>query len=100
MAHPKAVPVLLGGETRHLVYDFNALCVLRDHGVDAFALEDSALGDPRVIRKLVWAGLLNESPGLTLDEVGSWMDFSNLADVAHAFTKAFERATQREIPSP
>ena len=50
MAHPKAVPMTLGGQTRHLVYDFNALCRLRDIGVDAFKLDESGMEDPRILR--------------------------------------------------
>lgn len=99
MAHPKAVPLELNG-AKFLVYDFNALCTLRDEGVDAFKLKDEDLEDPRVIRKLVWAGLLSEHPQTSLEQVGSWIDLSNLKEVAEAFTKAFERATQRELPSP
>lgn len=99
MAHPKAVPLDLNGD-KYLVYDFNALCSLRDEGVDAFTLKDADLLDPRVIRKLIWAGLLHHSPNVTLNEVGSWIDLSNLTEIAEAFTQAFEKATKREIPSP
>ena len=100
MAHPKAVPVHLGGQDRHLLYDFNALCALRDVGVDAFELTDAKLADPRVIRHLVWGGLLHEVPDLAVQDVGRWIDLSNLKDVATAFTKAFERSTQREVVDP
>ncbi len=47
MAHPKAVPLELGGQTRHLLYDMNALCALRDNGVDAFTLGEEELKDPQ-----------------------------------------------------
>lgn len=100
MAHPKAVPIALGGATRHLVYDMNALCALRDEGVDAFSLGDSDLTDPRVVRKLVWAGLLQETPDETLANVGAMIDLSNLAEVGTAFTKAFEKSTKRELDDP
>lgn len=100
MAHPKAVPVALGGLTRHLVYDMNALCALRDEGVDALALGDTDLTDPRVMRKLVWAGLRQENADVTLAQVGEWIDLSNLAEVGTAFTKAFERSTKREQDDP
>lgn len=100
MAHPKAVPVLLNGETKHLVYDINALCRLRDIGVDAFKLDEATLSDPRTVRALVWAGLLEESPDVTLSEVGAWIDLSNLPMVAQAFTKAFEASTRQEGLDP
>lgn len=100
MPHPKAVAVELGGQTRHLVYDFNALCALRDEGVDFTALQESDLADPRVMRKLVWAGLLEETPDVTLQEVGGWMDLSNLKPVAEAFTKAFERSGKSDLRDP
>lgn len=99
MAHPKAEPLDLNG-AKYLLYDFNALCALRDEGVDAFTLKDGDLTDPRVIRKLIWAGLLHGTPDVTLAQVGSWMDFSNLTETADAFTRAFEKATQRDLPSP
>lgn len=99
MAHPKAVPLDLDG-AKYLVYDFNALCALREEGVDAFTLQDGDLTDPRVIRKLIWAGLLHGCPGVTLTQVGSWLDLSNLTAVAEAFTQAFQKSTQRDLPSP
>ena len=98
--HPKAVPVQLDGQTKHLVYDINALCRLRDIGCDAFKLDEAALGDPRTVRALVWAGLLEECPDVTLEQVGSWIDLANLPAVAHAFTKGFERSTQTELGDP
>ena len=100
MAHPKAVPVTLGGQTRHLVYDFNALCRLRDVGVDAFKLDEGQMEDPRVIRALLWAGLLEESPDVTVEQVGGWLDLSNLASAAHAFTDAFQRSAKQELADP
>ena len=100
MAHPKAVPVTLGGLTRHLVYDFNALCRLRDDGVDAFKLGEGQMDDPRIIRSLIWAGLLEENPDLTPQDVGKWIDMSNLPVVAQAFIDAFQRATQQENADP
>ncbi len=99
MAHPKAVPLTLDGP-KSLVYNFNTLCTLRDEGVDAFTLQDGDLTDPRVIRKLIWAGLLHDHPEVTLEQVGSWIDLSNLTEVANAFTEAFKKSTQRDLPSP
>lgn len=62
MAHPKAVPLELGGQTRHLLFDFAAICPLRDRGIDAMNLQDEQLLDPRVIRDIVWAGIRYEFP--------------------------------------
>ena len=100
MAHPKAVPLELNGETHYLVYDFTALCALREVGVDAFDLTDQKLTDPRVIRSLVTAGLQCEHPGVTEAQVGKWIDLSEIAAVASAFTQAFERSTKRELADP
>lgn len=100
MAHPKAVPLDLGGTTRHLLYDINAFCALRDAGVDAFQLDDTALADPRVVRTLVWAGLLAETPDLTAKDVGAWIFPENLKAVAEAFTRAFQRALGQELADP
>ena len=100
MAHPKAVPVELGGQTRHLVYDLNALCRLRDEGVGFDKLNEQDMADPRLVRKLVWAGLLEENPDLTLDAVGKWIDLQNLATVAGAFTDAFAKSVGTELGDP
>lgn len=96
--HPKAVAVELDGTTKHLVYDLNALCRLRDIGVDAFSLDEGKLADPRTVRALVWAGLLDESPDVAVEQVGKWIDLENLPRVAGAFTAAFERSTKQETP--
>lgn len=96
--HPKSVPVELGGQTRSLVYDFNALCALRDSGVDALSLTEEQMTDPRTIRALIWAGLLESEPSVTLKDVGGWMDPGNLKAVAEAFRKAMEKALKRELP--
>lgn len=96
--HPKAVALDLGGQTRYLVYDFNALCALKDNGVDALSLNEEQMTDPRTIRALIWAGLLASEPSVTLKDVGGWMDPGNLAEVAEAFRKAMEKALQRELP--
>lgn len=96
--HRKSVAVELGGQTRHLVYDFNALCALKDNGVDALSLDEAQMTDPRTIRALIWAGLLESDPNVTLKDVGGWMDPGNLGEVADAFRKAMEKALQREIP--
>lgn len=100
MAHPKAVPLVLNEETHHLVYDMNAFCFLLDVGVDAMNLDDERMKDLRVVRKLVWAGLKHETPDLTEHVVGSWIDLSNLAEVATAFTAAFQQSMKRMVDDP
>lgn len=100
MAHPKAVPVVLGGQTRHLVYDLSALCALRDEGVKFEELSDEHFRDPRLIRKLLWAALLEENPDLTLRDVGGWVDLENFADVVGATTQAFIKSSGQELSDP
>ena len=97
MAHPKAVPLVLGGVTRYLVYDLSALCALREEGVEYDKLKDEDFTDPRLTRKLLWAALLAEQPEVTLDQAGRWVDLENIGTVMQATTKAFLKSSGQEL---
>lgn len=58
---PKRIPIQFGGETRQLIYDFNALAELED-----LAGSYSEVARLKALRATVWAGLLAE----TLDSRG------------------------------
>ena len=96
----KAVTVKLDKQ-RKLKYTFNAFCELEE-----------ALGRPlasikgnefkmKDLRALVWAGLLHESPGLTLEEVGDLIDKADsIEDVTDAVSRAIETALGKKGDEP
>lgn len=98
--HPKAVSLTLGETDYTLFYDLNALCVLREHQVDAFSLTAEQLTDPRVIRALLWAGLQKYHAGLSQSDVGALIELCDLGDAALAFTDALKKATTKEVRGP
>jgi hypothetical protein len=91
MAKQTAVSIKLDKQ-RKLKYTFNAFCELEDvlgrpisEIKDGFKLKD--------LRALLWAGLLHESPDLTLEDAGELMDkASSLEEVAEAVVKAMEKS--------
>lgn len=94
MAKQTAVSIKLDKQ-RKLKYTFNAFCELEDvlgrplseisEIMDGFKLKD--------LRAMLWAGLLHESPDLTLEEAGELMDkASSLEEVAEAVVKAMEKS--------
>ena len=97
----KVVPVMLGGQERHLKFDVNALISLGDELNLNFLTKDAwdSLTKPdfRQIRAIVWAGLLHEAPELTVREVGSMMDPQNLQPVIDAYQQAFA-ASEETLP--
>lgn len=76
MAKLKLIPIEFGGQTRNIQYGVNALCELEGVlGKSFFQIIDAVAGSVSVsdLRGLIWAGLLHETPNLTLGQVGEWM---------------------------
>lgn len=104
----QSIPIELGGKTRNLRYDFNALVALEDKlGVPISKIGEVLTGSVSVknLRTLIWAGLIHEDRGLTQKKVGEWIDFSMLSDVIVKFTEAFEAAfpdagDEKNVESP
>jgi hypothetical protein len=95
MPDPRAVALVLGGETRHLFYDLNALCRLKTEcGINVLAPGEEDTRDPATLRALLWAGLLHEAPGLTVEDVGRLIGLGDMGPAAAAFAEAFQRAAQ------
>lgn len=93
-----AVPIQLDRE-RRLKYDFNALCVLEERFhinlFDAKTLNAMSTAiSPPLLSKLIYAGLLHETPEITLDQVRESMRLSELSHYIEQFTEAIERAMQ------
>lgn len=80
----------LGGKTRRLAYDLNALCALEDHG----GIDQT--GSPKGLRAMLWAGLLHEEPDLSLDDVGRLVTLDRIEEIATAVGEAMSR----DMPSP
>lgn len=74
-------------QPRKLKFTTNALAELED----ALNMPLTQLGENmagiKTIRALVWAGLLHESPNLTIDQAGNLLDY---ADFNHASEKVKE----------
>lgn len=92
------VPIQLDRE-RRLKYDFSALCVLEEKfNINLFdgktLNEMSSAISPPLLSKLIYAGLLHETPDVTLDEVRDAMQLSQLSQYIEQFTEAIERAMQ------
>lgn len=79
--------------TRTLKYDLNALILLEENlGVTIDKLGEVQMG-LRTLRTLIWAGLIHEDPELTQEQVGSWIDISNIHTIREKFIEAFRAAT-------
>ncbi len=95
-----AIPIELDGRTRHIRYDFNALCLLEE------TLDISVADLPKLLRgkvkfaalrALLYAGLAHEDDMLTLAGAGDMLESirkrpAALGEVAGAIRRAFEAA--------
>ena len=91
----KSVPIELGGKTRHLRYDFNALVALEETlNIPISEIGKLMSGSVKIkdLRSIFWAGLIHEDNGITANEVGEWLDFSILGTIAEKVALAFEAA--------
>lgn len=83
----------LGGKSRVLRFDFNALCAVEEAtGINALDGEVWVAPTAKTARALLWASLLHEDPGLTIQEVGSWLTPHNFQSVADALASAYGAA--------
>ena len=70
------VPVMLGGVERGLLYTNRALkAIQRATGKNPFDAREwgDLMRDPDGLATLLWAGLLHESPDLSVDQVDDWI---------------------------
>ena len=88
----KLIPIQLDKE-RHLKFDLNAFAELEDiYGDINNAFEAMQKGSIKAIRAMLWAGLVHEDKTLTIEQVGSMIDMSNINDVISAISKAISEA--------
>jgi len=67
----RSVDLEVGGETKRLRYDFNALADIEEKaGVGAAVLFSEQRMGFNAIRLLVWGGLRHQDPGLTTQRAG------------------------------
>lgn len=83
------VEIELGGESRHLLIDLNALASFEDAtGRDFTEAFAQSARSAKTIRALLWAAMLHENPDLKISDVGKWVHPGNLAQIAEAVGKA------------
>jgi len=91
-----AVAIMLDKE-RYLLLDLNAMVAFEEEtGKNLFdsnvSQELSAGLNPKDLRALLWACLLHEDESLTPKQVGSWLRYDNLAEVAEKLVTAWGAA--------
>ena len=85
-------------QPRALKYDLNAFALLRErHGINLFKPDPERLEDPVAVRAMLWAGLVHEDPSLTVEQVGSWVDLSNVRQISDKVADAMLHAQTREV---
>jgi len=84
------VPIELGGKTRNIRLDFNALALAEELTGKSF-VDIEAWGDMRAtdIRAVIYACLVHEDPELTLEQVGGLLHMGNVERIALELVDAF-----------
>lgn len=89
--HRGEVEILLD-QTRKLRYTTNALAELEDAlGKPVTQLNQEETGI-KTIRAMLWAGLLHETPDLTINEAGELMNHTDLTTISEKVTEAITLA--------
>lgn len=87
------VPVQLD-KPRTLVLSLNALCKAEEVTGINLLVGEPAFSSMRIVRALVWAGLLHEDPTLTLETVGDMIEGAGAEHVLDAIMLAYMRANE------
>lgn len=83
------VEIELGGKTRTLNYDLNAIAELEDKtGVEVSDMAEMKMSIKNV-RAMLWAGLIHEDEDLTEKEVGAMVNMHNMEYVQEKLAEAF-----------
>ena len=91
------VPLRLDRE-RVLILSFNALCRAEEVTGINFLMGEFTFSSVRVMRALVWAGLLHDDPTLTLEAVGDMIEEAGADNVAKKIIEAFAAAMPKTTP--
>lgn len=96
MKHKQMVDIEVGGFSRRLRFDFNAIAALEE----ATGKTISEIGDnpgAREIRAMLWAGLLHELPKLTINQAGDMIDFEKIGYIGEKIQEAFALAMGQPV---
>jgi hypothetical protein len=74
---------------RTLILDFNALCRVEEVTGVSMLIGEPAFSSMRMMRALVWAGLLHEDPSLTVEHVGKLLGEADASDVLEKIVTAY-----------
>lgn len=87
------VQLRLQDKDRTLVLSFNALCMAEEvTNINFLMGENITFSSLRVLRALVWAGLIHEDPNLSLGEAGDMIEEAGADNVTDAIIKAYAKA--------
>lgn len=92
MSLPRVKVPLRLDRDRTLVLSFNALCRAEEVTGCNFLMGEVTFSSIRVMRALVWSGLLYEDPTLTLEEVGDMIETAGADEVSKAIINAYAKA--------
>jgi len=111
--HKGEVPILIGGKQLVLRFDANALVELEDQtGLTLSKLGQLASSEDGIaqafgikfIRGALYSGLKASREGLTIDQVGDWMDLSQLSEytmkIADALNLSLGGPDQGNVEKP
>lgn len=85
----------IGGKERHVEYNFNAIIEFEElTGIDLTSNNDKQLFTKvKNIRALAFCGLKHgalvkkEPVDFTLEDVGAWLNYSNMSDILNGYVK-------------
>lgn len=85
----RGVPIEIGSRTRRLVLDFNSLAAVEEvTGKNMLLSREWASPDVRLLRAVIWAGLLHDEPNLDIEEVGRWISEVGVGALIEPYTRA------------
>ena len=82
----------LGGQTRQLRFDLNALVELEERLKINIGEIQSVAASARTIRAMIWTGLLHADATLTEQQVGAWITGENFVLVTQRAMEALAQA--------
>ena|SRR5690242_13096034 len=95
----RSVPITLDGKEWALRCTLGAMAAVEDHGTTWQDLLEQLKGPKpslKATQMVIWAML---QPGPSMDEVGTWVDPGNFADVLEAVSNALRSAFPPEKPN-
>jgi len=80
------IPIKIGNKSRTLKFTYNALAELEDLGYPISEIGEKLASSVslKVLRALVWAGLLHEKSGLSPEDIGEQLELSQIGEIAQA----------------